>query len=245
MMPGGSQTGSVFDVVVLHDYAIHWIGIFLWIEAINRFADGLGVAVNIQKYIGHHGEAIALQKLLLRQLAVALQGPADQVKGKELQMPLGRLTRIQLSDAAGRQISWMGIGLLQTEIDFLKISPRDDSFATDFERFRGRYGQGHIQECSHRMGDILTDDSFPTAGNRLLQLALAIPKYQCQAVHLPGHHHSMFPGKPDEVIHGLGFICRQHRLGMPDRHQLLQNLSGHSLGGRAGQDQPGARFQCF
>ena len=79
----------------------------------------------------------------------------------------------------------MSVGLVQAVIDFLEVLPRDHALAPNLERLLGGDGQRHIEECAHRVGHVLADDTLPTPGDGLLELAVVIAQHQGQAVHFP------------------------------------------------------------
>ena len=122
-MTGCAQTGSVDTVVVFDDQTIHGILELLRIIGLDRLSQQLIIAVAVHIGVRYNGKAGILQHLQLCQFGLLLQMIADQIEGKELQKAFPRLICIQLSRAAGRQISGMRIGFLQTGIDEAKMGP--------------------------------------------------------------------------------------------------------------------------
>ena len=123
VMSGCSKAFTVAEVFIFHDETIHRICEVFGFHAGDCISDVLLAVPGIQKDIRHNRETTALQKLLLRKLALRLQMVADQFESPELQPALACLTGVKLSRAAGGQIPRMGIGLLQTGIDSAEALP--------------------------------------------------------------------------------------------------------------------------
>ena len=166
-----------------------------------------------------------------------LQVVADQVESKELQESLARLICVQLSGAAGRQVSGMGIGFLQTGIEQIEVFPGDDAFTPDLDGIQNGYGERDIQVSTDRVGHILADDALPAAGNGLLQLTILIAQHDGQSIQLPGDQDRRNLCEGDQIFDRLGLLGREHGLGVPDGNQFLQDLAGYLLGGRSGENQ--------
>ena len=123
VMSGCSKAFAIAEVFIFHDETIHRICEVFGFHAGDCISDVLPAVPSIQKDIRHNRETAALQKLLLRKLALRLQMVADQFESPKLQPALACLTGVKLSRAAGGQIPWMGIGFLQTGIDSVEALP--------------------------------------------------------------------------------------------------------------------------
>ena len=93
------------------------------------------------------------------------------------------------------------------------------------------------------MRDVLADDTFATARDCLLKLTVLITKNDSQAIQFPRNQNRTVCSKADQILDGLGLLRREHRLGVPNRDQLLQNLTGHLLGGRSRKNLTSFSFQ--
>ena len=243
VMSGCSKAFAVAEVFIFHDETIHRICEVFGLHDGNCISNVLPAVPGIQKDIWNNRETAALQKLLLRKLALRLQMVADQFESPELQPALACLTGVKLSRAAGGQVPWMGIGLLQTGIDSVEAFPRDNALSAYLKRFLRGDRQWHVSEGAHRMGHILADDTLAAAGDGLLQFSVLIPQNQRKPVHLPAQQNSTSCCKPDHILNGLRLACGQHGLCMPHLRQAFQNLSGNLLRRRAGKHQPGIMLQ--
>ena len=94
------------------------------------------------------------------------------------------------------------------------------------------------------MGDILALEAV-AAGDGLSQFAALIAQHQGEAVQFPADDPFLPADELENLTGGLGLIGRKHGLGMSHRSQTLQNLTGHSLGGRRCQDNAGLLFQLL
>ena len=68
-------------------------------------------------------KTVMYQKLLLGKLTLRLQIIAHKLKCPKLKQSLFSFAGVELTRAAGCEISRVSIGLLQTGIDFLKVCP--------------------------------------------------------------------------------------------------------------------------
>ena len=138
----------------------------------------------------------------------------------------------------------MGIGLSQCLIEIVEVLPADGALAAHLQGLGTGDGQRYISHDPDGMGDILTLETV-AAGDGLDQFATLIAQHQRETVQLPADDHFPAADELEDLIGRLGLIGRKHGLRMGHRGQALQNLAGHSLGRRRGQDNAGHLLQML
>ena len=123
MMPCGSQTFSVGNIIIFHDNSIYRVRELLRIHSRNCITHHCFIVNRIQIDIGHNRKTVMCQKLLLSKLTLRLQIIAHKLKRPKLKQSLFCFAGIELTRAAGCEISRVSIGLLQTGIDSFKVCP--------------------------------------------------------------------------------------------------------------------------
>ena len=205
MMSGGAEAPTVDKVVIFHNHTVYGVAILSRLEICNQLTKLIyimGIRIHIRNYI----KPIFCKELKLGSFAMFFDGIADQVKSKELQIPLPRLTGIQHSYAAGRQISGVGIWLAQTEIDLFKVRPGNDAFTSHLKFVCAGNAHWHIHKSADGMRHILADNALASSGDCLLELSVFVAEDKCQAIQFPRKHHRPAVCKPKHLINGLCFI---------------------------------------
>ena len=243
VMAGGAQRGAVFHVLLLKDQAVHGIGVLLGIHPVLLCHDLLCGKGGIQQSVWNHIKALLGQKSQLAALLRFHLSVADQVEGVELHTALPAFLRIQLPYTAGRKAAGMCIGFVQRFVEPVEAGPADHAFAAHLQRFLAGDLQRHIGHDAHGMGHIFADDTFPAAGDGLLQCAVFIAEHEGESVQLPAHDHGAAIHELQDLFVRLDLPGREHGPGMPHLRQLLQDLARHLLGRGPGKDDTGTGLQ--
>ena len=242
-MAGGPQRSAVCHVLLLKNQAVHGIGVLLGIHPVLLCHDLLCGKGGIQQSVWNHIKALLGQKCQLAALFRLHLRVADQVESVELHTALPALLRIQLPNTAGRKATGMCIGLVQRFVEPVEAGPADHAFAAHLQRFLAGDLQRHIGHDAHGMGHIFADDTFPAAGDGLLQCAVFIAEHEGEPVQLPAHDHWAAIHELKDLFIRLDLPCRKHGPGMPYLRQLLQDLARHLLGRGPGKDDTGTGLQ--
>lgn len=120
----------------------------------------------IRNYI----KPIFCKELKLGSFAMFFDRIADQVKSKELQIPLPRLTASSiLTLPAARFLGWE-YGSLRLRLIFSKCAQGYDAFTSHLKFVRAGNAHWHIHKSTDGMRHILVDNALAASGDCLLEL---------------------------------------------------------------------------